>query len=166
MCLHAVMQYSFIYYYKKEKEFRSKYFLFKVFCLFSSKKLYSSRKTLRQKKCINDNKSFFDTWTSMDEITPLFKTLPIYCNTRWNQWWWIELIEFFVMRLYSKTCNTKEVNETRGILFSWYNKVIENIRPTKGALRQHVLWSVLQSSKWQQFLHKDFDGRDAYQWDW
>ena len=50
-----------------------------------------------------------------------------------------ELIEFFVMRLYSKTCNTKEVNETRGILFSWYNKVIENIRPTKGALRQHVL---------------------------
>ena len=76
-----------------------------------------------------------------------------------------ELIEFFVMRLYSKTCNTKEVNETRGILFSWYNKVIENIRPTKGALRQHVLRSVLQSSKWQQFLHKDFDGRDAYQWD-
>ena len=58
-----------------------------------------------------------------------------------------ELAEFFVVRLYSKTCNTKELNETRGILFSRDNKLIGNISPTKGALRQHDLRSVLQSSK-------------------
>ena len=75
----------------------------------------------------------------------------------------IELLEFFLVRLYSKTCNRKEMNEGKGILFSIDNKVIEHIPPTKGALRQHVLSSVLQSSKrWQSFC-KDFDGQDACQ---
>ena len=45
-------------------------------------------------------------------------------------------------------------------------KVIENIPPTKGALRQHVLRSVLQSSKWRESLCKGFHGRDACQWSW
>ena len=41
---------------------------------------------------------------------------------------------------------------------------MENIPPTKVALRQHVLRSVLQSSKWRQSSCKDFDCRDACQW--
>ena len=77
-----------------------------------------------------------------------------------------ELLEFFVVRSYSKTYNTKEVNEARQILFSRDNNVIENIPPTKGVLRQHVLRSVLQSRKWRQSFCKDFDGRDACQWGW
>ena len=56
-----------------------------------------------------------------------------------------ELIKIFVIRLYSKICNTKEVNKARQILFSKDNKAIENILPTKGALRQHVLRSALQT---------------------
>ena len=101
----------------------------------------------------------------MDEITPVFKKLPIATPDEISDDEF-RLLEFFVVRLYSKPCNTKEVNETRGILLSRDYKVIENIRPTKGALRQHVLRSVLQSSKWQQSLCKDFDGWDACQWGW
>ena len=56
-------------------------------------------------------------------------------------------------------------NETRRILLSRENKMIDNIPPIKGALRQHVLRTVLQSSKWQQSLCRDFDGWDACQWD-
>ena len=68
-----------------------------------------------------------------------------------------------MVRLYSKSCNTKEVNEARWILFSRDNKVLKDIPPTKGALKHHALKSVLQSSKWQQSLCKDFDGRGACQ---
>ena len=44
--------------------------------------------------------------------------------------------------------------------------MIENIPPTKEALRQHVLRSVSQPSKWQQSMSKDVDGWDACQWGW
>ena len=65
-----------------------------------------------------------------------------------------DLLEFFVVRLYSKTCNTKQVSKARRILFSRDNQVIKNIPSTKKALRQHVLRSVLQFSKWRQSLCK------------
>ena len=113
-----------------------------------------------------DKKSFFDTWISMDEITPLFKKLFSIATPNEISDDEFKLLEFFVVRFYSKNSNTKEVNEARRILFFRDNKMIENIPPTKGALRQHVLRLVLQSSKWQQSLCKDFDGRDACQWGW
>ena len=50
-----------------------------------------------------------------------------------------ETLEFSVARLNSKTCNTKELNKERRILFSKDNKVIENIPPTEAALREHIL---------------------------
>ena len=99
----------------------------------------------------------------MDEITPLFKKLSSIATPDEISDDEFELLGFFVVRLYSKIFYTKEVNKARQILFSRDNKVVENIPPTKGVLRQHVLRSVLQSSKWQQSLCKDFDGRDAGQ---
>ena len=85
----------------------------------------------------------------MDEITPLFQKLFSIATPDEISDDEFELLEFFVVRLYSKTCNTKEVIKARRILFSRDNNVIENIPPTKGAPRQHVLRSVLQSSKWR-----------------
>ena len=99
----------------------------------------------------------------MGEITLLFKKLSSIATPDEISDDEFELLEFFVVKLYLKTCNTKEVNVARRILFPRDNKVIEKIPPTKGALRQHVLKSVLQSSKWQQSLCEDFDGRDACQ---
>ena len=42
--------------------------------------------------------------------------------------------------------------------------MIKNIPSTNGALRQYVLGTVLQSSKWRQSLCEDFDGWQK--WDW
>ena len=65
-----------------------------------------------------------------------------------------ELLEFIMVTLYSKTCNTKEVNEARWILLSRDNKVIENIPLTKEALIQLAPRSILQSSKWLHSFSK------------
>ena len=102
----------------------------------------------------------------MDEITPFFQKLSSLATLDEISDDEFELLYFFVVRSYSKTCNTKEVNKARRILFSRDNKVIENIPPTRGALRQHALRSVLQSSKWRKSLRKDFDVRNACQWGW
>ena len=110
--------------------------------------------------------TFFGTLTFMDEITPFFQKLSSLATLDEISDDEFELLQFFVVRSYSKTCNTKEVNKTRRILFSRDNKVIENIPPTRGALRQHALRSALQSSKWRKSLRKDFDVRNACQWGW
>ena len=74
----------------------------------------------------------------MDEITPLFtKTFSIATPDKIGGDEF-ELFEFFVVRLYSETCNTLEVNEARPILFSRDNKMIDTLPPTKGLLRQDV----------------------------
>ena len=97
----------------------------------------------------------------MDEITSWFKKLSSIATPDKISDGEFEVLEFFLVRLYSESYNTKKLNEARRILFFRDNKVIENIPPTKGALRQHVLRSVLQSLKSRQSLCKDFDGRDA-----
>ena len=79
----------------------------------------------------------------MDEITPFFQKLSSLVTLDEISDDEFELLQFFVVRSYSKTCNTKEVNKARRTLFSRDNKVIENIPPTRGALRQHALRSVL-----------------------
>ena len=79
----------------------------------------------------------------MDEITPLFKKLFSVATLNEINDDEFKLLEFYVVRLYSKTCNTKEVNEARWNLFSRDNKMIKNVLPTKGALKQHVLRTVL-----------------------
>ena len=97
----------------------------------------------------------------MDGITSLFKKLSSISTRDKIGGDEFELLEFFVIRLCSKTFNTKEVNKTRWNLFSKDNKVIESIPPTKLALRQDLLRSVLQQS-----LCKDFYRPNACQWDW
>ena len=89
-----------------------------------------------------------------------------YCNTGRNKWWWVRTTLYLCGKIILKTCNTKEANEERQILFSRDNKVTENIPPTKAALRQHVLRSVLKSSKWRRSYCKEFDDRNACQWGW
>ena len=95
----------------------------------------------------------------MNEIPLLFKKLSSIATPDGITDDEFELLELFVVRLCSKTCNTNEVNEARRILFSKNNKVIKNIPPTKEALRPQVLGSAFQSS-----FCKDFDGEDACQW--
>ena len=81
----------------------------------------------------------------MDEITSFFKKLSSIATQHEISDEKFELLGLFVLRSYSKTCKTKEVNEAR-ILFSRNNEKIENIPLTKEAPRKHVFRSVLQSS--------------------
>ena len=111
-------------------------------------------------------KMFYETWSSTDEITNLFKKLPAIVTPDDITIDEFQLIEHFVVKLYSKTCNTTEVNTARRILFSRDNKPIENIPPTKESLLQHVLRAVLQSSKWEQSLCKEYDNRNPCEWGW
>lgn len=83
----------------------------------------------------------------MDEVATLFKKLSSIATPDEVSDDEFELLDFFVVRLNSKTYNTKEVNEARRILFFRDNNVTEDIPPTKRVLRKHILRSVLQSSK-------------------
>lgn len=112
-------------------------------------------------------KAFYNTWMAMyDEITPLLTKLSTISSRNEIEQEDFELIEAFVVSLYSKTCNTRNVNEARKILFSRDSRSIENIPPTNEALVQHILRSVLQASKWHQCLNKQHDSRDPCLWGW
>ena len=53
-------------------------------------------------------KSYFDTWTSMDEIPPLFKKLSSTATLDEIRDDEPKLIEFYVVRLYSKLATQKK----------------------------------------------------------
>ena len=55
-----------------------------------------------------------------------------------------EIERFFVV-LYKRTSPLKKVNEARKQLFAQGNRKVENIPPTKEALRQHVKRAVFQA---------------------
>ena len=108
----------------------------------------------------------------MDEITPLFKNLPSIATPHEIKDSEFKLIEFFVERLYSKTCNTKEVNEAREEEFSFpgiresdqehltYQKGTKTILPSDQSFN-------LQSGQRQKSFCKDLDCWDACQkWGW
>ena len=66
--------------------------------------------------------------------------------------------------LYSRTCNAETVNAARRKLFAQENRTIENISPTKAALYQHILRSVIQPSKWYTCLEKSQEYKDPCEW--
>ena len=99
-----------------------------------------------------------------EEITPVFIRLSSVTSPDDIMANEIEAMETFVVHLYSKTCNTTDVNKARKILFCCDNRSIENIPPMKQALIQHNLRSAIQSSKWCQCLNAEHDSRDPCQW--
>ena len=110
-------------------------------------------------------KSFFETWEVLEEMTPIFCRLPTLNLPENVTEADLKLLEnFVVLLLYSKTCNTVEVNEARRILLARDNRSIENIPPTTAALKEHILRCILQASKWFQSLNKQYDNRDPCLW--
>jgi len=63
----------------------------------------------------------------------------------------MQLIERFVILMYSKGCGAACVNEARQRLFTSGSRSLENIPPTQTALFQHVKRALLQGSFfWRQ----------------
>ena len=77
----------------------------------------------------------FQTWKAYPEVTSAFSALsaaPVEVTQEQCQ-----LIERFIVLMYSRTSSLKHVNEARQALFSQGTRSIENIPPTKAALYEH-----------------------------
>ena len=85
----------------------------------------------------------------MDEITSLFKKLPsIATPAEISDDDELELLDFFVAKIIiQKLATQKKWKRQEEFFFSSDNKVIENMRPTQGASRHHVLRWFLQVFK-------------------
>lgn len=68
--------------------------------------------------------------------------------------------------MYDASSLTTSINDCRRILFSQKNRAVENIPPTKEALRQHLKRTVLQSNIWKQCLNKEISTPDVTEWGW
>ena len=80
----------------------------------------------------------------MDKITPLFKKLSSIVTLDDISDAEFELFEFFVVSLYSQTCNTKEVDKARRILFSRDDTVIQSIPHTTKATCPQISTYIFQ----------------------
>ena len=79
----------------------------------------------------------------------------------------MEMIELFVVTLYSRTFNTKSVNEARIILFAQESRQIDNIPPTKHALIEHVKRAIYQAGfVWAQSLSRIQELPPPQNWGW
>ena len=86
-----------------------------------------------------EERKHFDVWKIYPDITALFgklsKGVPEVSDED------LQLIEKFVVSLYSNTCITDRVNVARQILFTQRKRTLDNIPPTASALQQHILRS-------------------------
>ena len=79
----------------------------------------------------------------------------------------MDIIERFFIVLYSRTSSLKKVNEARKQLFAQGNRQLENIPPTKEALRQHVKRAVFQAGHiWGQSKKANPELPSPADWGW
>lgn len=95
-------------------------------------------------------KSAWQTWNVYSEVTSAFEELSQMNNqlseTAFSQ------IERFVILLYDRTSDITEVDEARKVLFTRKSRSLENIPPTRDALKQHLKRASYQSYLW---IHAD-----------
>ena len=77
-----------------------------------------------------------------------------------------KMLEKFFVVMYCPTLNTDEINMARRMLFTQGGRSLENIPPTAGALKQHILRSSLQSRMWTMCPEKEREDTDASKWGW
>ena len=78
-----------------------------------------------------------------------------------------DVIQRFVVLLYSRTCDPNNVNEARKQLFSQGSRTLENILPTEAALFQHSKRAVYQGGYvWGQALILSPDLPNPVDWGW
>ena len=103
-----------------------------VLCHFS---MHSQGVTQLQPSVELEKKTAWDVWEIFPQVTTVFSSLSKnFCNITDGS---LDILERFVVLLYSKTSEAERVNEVRQELFA-RGRSVENIPPTQGALVQHV----------------------------
>ena len=92
-----------------------------------------------------------DVWRSLPSLTTLFGCLSHTPEAITDDY--MEEIERFVVLLYSHTSQLLTVNAARKQLFSYGNRKLENLPPSRAALYQHVERASFQAGYiWGQAL--------------
>ncbi len=84
-----------------------------------------------------------DVWNALPNLTALFKRLSQTPQEITDSE--MEELERFVVLLYSRTSQICTVNAARIHLFSYGNRKLENIPPSRAALLQHVRRAAFQA---------------------
>ena len=108
-------------------------------------------------------KTAWAAWNVYPEITEAFKELmhmadPISDRT-------LEVIERFVVLMYSRTSDLSRVNYAMKQLFAQKSRSLENIPPTQAALEQHLKRARYQCNCWNMCLSPDPQLPDPTDWD-
>ena len=98
-------------------------------------------------------KTAWAAWNVYPEVTEAFEELmhmadPISDRT-------LEVIERFVLLMYSRTSDLSRVNDARKQLFGQKSRSLENIPPTQAALEQHLKRARYQCNCWNMCLSPD-----------
>jgi len=96
-------------------------------------------------------KTVWDVWRSLPSLNTLFSCLSHTPEAITDEY--MEQIERFVVLLYSRTSQLLTVNAARKQLFSYGNRKLENLPPSRAALHQHVKRASFQAGYiWGQAL--------------
>ena len=79
----------------------------------------------------------WSVWNKFEDVTPTLSVLAQTSTAHIDGI--LPTIERFVILTYDKEIPDDSVNKARQTLFTQKGREIENIPPTKGALRQHVV---------------------------
>ena len=96
-------------------------------------------------------KTAWEVWKSLAEITEVFQRLSAIPDEVTEAD--LKELERYVVLLYSRTSHLTDVNEARKHLFSYCNRNLENIPPSRAALLKHVKRAAYQAGYvWGQTL--------------
>ena len=110
-------------------------------------------------------KTIWDVWRSVPNLTALFGHLSQTPQEVTDDN--MQEIEIFVLLLYSRTSPFATVNAARKQLFSYGNRRLENIPPSRAALLQHVKRASFQAGYiWGQALTANPSLPSPSEWGW
>ena len=109
-------------------------------------------------------KTAWETWKAFPEVTDAFgelQEMPAEVSEKS-----MSLLERFVVLMYDRTSDIMEVNEAREQLFAHKARALENIPPTKAALKQHIKRACYQANIWYQALVSEPQLLNPSDWGW
>lgn len=110
-------------------------------------------------------KTAWEVWKSLPEITEVFQRLSTTPDEVTDAD--LKELERYVVLLYSRTSQLTDVNEARKHLFSYCNRNLENIPPSRAALLQHVKRAAYQAGYvWGQTLEANPTLPSPSEWGW